>query len=87
MLVDEFEVGEIRFSSSGNMYELLSLDGPRHVRIRRIGIIDQPDRQMWDHDVVYRWMDSQWDSIPLLGTTDFSDYPHFGLFVPRSAVG
>lgn len=75
------QLGEVRVTSAGNVMRLERVDGPwRHVR--RIGIHGEPDRELWDADVVYRWHASQWEGqIPLRGgPTD--GYPHYGVFCP-----
>lgn len=83
--MDEFFIGEERHSSAGNVYRLVGIPDEQHVLIRRVGVYRADgtldDGERWDSDVTYRWMNSQWDSLPLVGQR--SHDPSFGLFVPR----
>jgi hypothetical protein len=75
-----FSVGELRRTSAGNIFRLEEFDGVNSCLVRRVGIVGQPDRELWDADMTYRWSFCQWESIPLLGA-DTSDYPFFGKFI------
>lgn len=75
-------IGEHRHTSAGNVFRL---EWQRNCRcgVRRVAVGNRPVNgkpdELWDHDVVYCWMESQWESIPLVGE-DTSSYPQFGLF-------
>lgn len=73
-----FRIGEERHSSAGNVYRL-EWHNETHCGVRRIS--NGTDCPLWDADIVYRWMNCQWESLPLVGET--SDDPSFGLFIPR----
>jgi hypothetical protein len=79
----QFQLGELRHTSAGNIYRLEEFDGRNRVGVRRVAIVGQPDRELWDNDVVYHWDYCQWDSLPLVG--DESTEPSFGIFAPASA--
>lgn len=67
---------EKRHTSAGNVFELVRVDGPwRYVK----RVSNGTGGALWDADVVYRWHECQWESIPLVGE-DTSAYPHFGVF-------
>lgn len=77
-----FTIGEQRYSSAGNVFRLERIDDGRYPRIRRIGIVGQPGRELWDSDVLYRWLPEQWEELPLVG--ERSDDPSFGSFLRGS---
>ena len=79
----EFNLGELRHTSAGNVFRLEEFYGRSHVGVRRVAIIgdEREALDLWDHDIVYRWSLCQWESIPLVGE-DTSEYPQFGVFAP-----
>lgn len=79
----ELTIGELRHTSAGNIFELVSYDGRNAVHVRRVAVIGGPHApplELWDHDLTYRWTFCQWESLPLVG--EKSDDPSFGLFCP-----
>lgn len=79
-------IGELRYSSAGNVYRLERFDGRNLCGVRRVGLIGtENDRaDLWDYSIVYSWDYCQWDSLPLLG--ERSTEPSFGIFAPVGAT-
>jgi len=88
-----FSIGEQRYTSAGNVFQLIRFADGQNVTVRRIastgnithlrdvGTIPlEADAASWDADILYRWNNSQWESLPLLGEP--SEEPSFGLFIP-----
>jgi hypothetical protein len=78
MPVNEFAIGELRHTSAGNIFRL-----ERHIadrcHVQRVGIVGQDSPSLWDAGITYSWLESQWDSIPLMG--EKSHDPSFGIFL------
>jgi hypothetical protein len=76
---------ERRITSAGHVWELVRQDGA-HCFVRRVAIVGQPDAELWDAAITYRWHISQWESIPTaeeVAAGQLDEYPHWGAFVPR----
>lgn len=80
-------IGELRVTSAGNVFRLERMQGEwRYVRRVSTGTLLGNRLDHWDKDVVYRWHACQWEEgIPLL-ESDKSEWPHFGVFAPLSAL-
>jgi hypothetical protein len=75
-----FVIGEERYTSAGNVFRLIRWSDRTRVLVQRVSQGDGRPNESWDKDMLFRWTDSQWESIPLVGQK--SDDPTFGLFIP-----